>query len=282
MSIADPPESTALAAQLRAIESGDRLSVARAISVLEDEQRSATSPLARELSLRSGRAHVLGITGAPGAGKSTLVSALLGELLRRGQRVAVLAVDPSSPITGGALLGDRVRMGEFDGHENVFIRSIASRGHLGGLSRTTKGIVDLFDAAGFDTVIVETVGAGQSDVEIASIADTSLVATPPGLGDDVQASKAGILEIADILVVTKGALPQADRVARQLRDMLALRPARPGWTVPVLTTAATRHQGIAELLDAASAHARASGKGRRHELRPWRAWRASDGQGAGP
>lgn len=259
-----PTAAAALSARLAAIEGGDRLALSRAISALENELPEAV-PLARELSLRSGRAHVLGITGAPGAGKSTLVSALLGELLRRGQRVAILAVDPSSPITGGAVLGDRVRMGEFGAHENVFIRSIASRGHLGGLTRTSEGIIDLFDAAGFDTVIVETVGAGQSEVEIASMADTSIVVTPPGLGDEVQASKAGILEIADILVVTKGDLPLADRTARELRDMLALRPARKGWKVPVLTTVATRHEGLAELLDAARAHATASGKGRRHE-----------------
>jgi len=256
--------SSNVATLLAAIESGQRLALSRAITALENELPIA-QPLARELSLRSGRAHVLGITGAPGAGKSTLVNALLGELLRRGQRVAILAVDPSSPITGGAVLGDRVRMGEFGAHENVFIRSIASRGHLGGLSRTSEGIIDLFDAAGFDTVIVETVGAGQSEVEIASLADTSIVATPPGLGDDVQASKAGILEIADILVVTKGDLPLADRTARELKDMLVLRPPRKGWKVPVLTTTATQHQGVAELIDAARAHASASGKGRRHE-----------------
>ena len=250
-------------AVLRAVESGDRMALSRAISALENELPGASS-LARELSLRSGRAHVLGITGAPGAGKSTLVGSLLGELLRRGQRVAILAVDPSSPITGGAVLGDRVRMGEFGGHDNVFIRSIASRGHLGGLSRASEGIIDLFDLAGFDTVIVETVGAGQSEVEVASLADTTVVVSAPGLGDEVQASKAGILEIADILVVTKADLPQAERTARELREMLAMRPVRPGWNVPVLTTVATQHQGVQELLDAAKDHALAAGKRRRH------------------
>lgn len=251
------------AAVLRAVASGNRMALSRAISALENELPGASS-LARELSLRSGRAHVLGITGAPGAGKSTLVGSLLGELLRRGQRVAILAVDPSSPITGGAVLGDRVRMGEFGGHENVFIRSIASRGHLGGLSRASEGIIDLFDLAGFDTVIVETVGAGQSEVEVASLADTTVVVSAPGLGDEVQASKAGILEIADILVVTKADLPQAERTARELREMLAMRPVRVGWKVPVLTTVATQHQGVPELLDAAKDHALAAGKRRRH------------------
>lgn len=260
------PASPKIAELLQAIGGGNRLALSRAISALENEAPIAHE-LLRELSLRSGRAHVLGVTGAPGAGKSTLVSALLGEVLSRGQTVAILAVDPSSPITGGAVLGDRVRMGEFGAHERVFIRSIASRGHLGGLSRTSQGIIDLFDVAGFDTVIVETVGAGQSEVEIASMADTCIVAMPPGLGDDVQASKAGILEIADILVVTKGDLPLADRTARELRDMLALRQARKSWKVPVLMTVATRREGLEELLDAADSHATASGKGRRHEVK---------------
>ncbi|MCL4747359.1 MAG: methylmalonyl Co-A mutase-associated GTPase MeaB [Burkholderiaceae bacterium] len=247
---------------LRAVESGDRRALARAASVLENGLPLAPEMM-RELSRRSARAHVLGVTGAPGAGKSTLVSAVIGELLARGQRVAVLAVDPSSPITGGAVLGDRIRMGEFGANERVFIRSIASRGHLGGLSRTTAAIIDLFDAAGYDTIVVETVGAGQSEVEVASLADTSVVVCPPGLGDEVQASKAGILEIADLLVVTKGDLPLAERTMLELREMVALRSAREGRDVPVLKTAATRHEGVAELVDAAREHAAGSGVGRR-------------------
>ena len=225
-----------------------------------------------------GRAHVVGVTGAPGAGKSTLIDALLGEYLARGQRIAVVAVDPSSPITGGAVLGDRVRMGEHGAHENVFIRSLASRGHLGGLSRTTSRIVDVLDAAGFDTIIVETVGAGQSEVEIAKVADTRLVVCPPGLGDNVQAIKAGILEIADVLIVSKGDLPAAEATVRDLKEMLRLR--RAGATpVPVLTTAAARREGIAAVVDAVIAHASSVGRGRRFKATPATADNRGDDEG---
>jgi LAO/AO transport system ATPase len=205
---------------------------------------------------------VIGITGAPGAGKSTLINALLGELLARGRRIGVVAVDPSSPITGGAVLGDRVRMGSHGAHDNVFIRSLASRGHLGGVSRTTRQVVDVLDAAGFDVVIVETVGAGQSEVEIIEIADTRVVVCPPGLGDEVQAIKAGILEIADLLVVNKADLPSAEVTARELKEMLRLRPGSRA-DVAVLKTSATRGEGITALADAAEAHAAAAGVGRR-------------------
>ncbi len=192
--------------------------------------------------------------------------ALLGELLARGKRIAVVAVDPSSPITGGAVLGDRVRMGEHGAHADVFIRSVASRGHLGGLARTTASMIDVLDAAGFDSVIVETVGAGQSEVEIMRVADTRLVACPPGLGDDVQALKAGILEIADVLVVTKSDLPGGEPTARDLKDMLHLRAAGASgsWVVPVINTSATTGAGIKEAVDAVerhAAHARAAAGG---------------------
>ena len=159
----------------------------------------------------------------PGAGKSTLVDALIGELLALNGRVGVVAVDPSSPITGGAILGDRIRMGTHQGDERVFIRSLASRGHVGGLSRSAARAVDVLDAAGYAHIIVETVGAGQSEVEIAELADTRIVVLPPGLGDDVQAIKAGILEIADIYVVNKADLPLAERAERELLSMIALR-----------------------------------------------------------
>ncbi len=248
-----------------AILAGDRRSIARAISAIEQGEAGARA-LAVAIAPHLGRAHVLGITGAPGAGKSTLINALLGALLARGQRIAVVAVDPSSPVTGGAVLGDRVRMGEHGAHENVFIRSLASRGHLGGISRTTGQIVDVLDAAGFDTVIVETVGAGQSEVEIARIADTRLVVCPPGLGDSVQAIKAGILEIADILVVSKSDLPAAEVTVRDLEEMLRLRRAAMS-PVKVLKTAATRGEGIAAVVDAVIAHAQAAGRGRRFKAR---------------
>lgn len=259
---ADPARAAVQAdARIVPILAGDRRAISRAITVIENAAPAAAA-LAAALAPHCGRAHVVGITGAPGAGKSTLINALLGELLERGQRVAVVAVDPSSPVSGGAVLGDRVRMGEHGANEHVFIRSLSARGHLGGLSRTTARIVDVLDAAGFDTVIVETVGAGQSEVAIGTLADTSVVVCPPGLGDDIQAIKAGILEIANILVVNKGDLPAAERTERDLRTMLALRRGR-AQAVPVLRTTATSGEGIAALADRIAEHAKQSGRGRR-------------------
>jgi LAO/AO transport system ATPase len=243
---------------------GNRRAIARAITAFESGAPDAAS-LAAAITPRLGRAHVIGITGAPGAGKSTLINALLGELLARGKRVGVVAVDPSSPISGGAVLGDRVRMAEHGSHENVFVRSVASRGHLGGLSRATSRIVDVMDAAGFDTIIVETVGAGQSEVEIAKIGDTRIVVCPPGLGDGIQAIKAGILEIADILVVNKGDSPLASRTARDLHEMLHLRRASAP-KVAVLVTTATTGEGVPALVDKIAEHRGATGVGTR--LRP--------------
>ncbi|MGE5170359.1 MAG: methylmalonyl Co-A mutase-associated GTPase MeaB [Rudaea sp.] len=240
---------------------GERRAIAQAISAFENGAPGA-GDLVRALGDHLGRARVLGITGPPGAGKSTLVNALLGELVARGLRVGVVAVDPSSPITGGAVLGDRARMSEHGGHERVFIRSLSSRGHPGGLAQRTDRIVDVLDAAGFDVVIVETVGAGQSEVAIDAVADTRVVVCPPGLGDGLQAIKAGILEIADVFVVNKSDLPGADVTARDLADMLRLR--REGErSRPVLKTTATRGEGIAALVDAVLAHADQAGRGRR-------------------
>jgi LAO/AO transport system ATPase len=246
---------------LAPVLAGDRRSIARAITQLEVEG-PASAPLRAALARHVGAAHVIGITGAPGAGKSTLINALLGELLARGARVGVVAVDPSSPVTGGAVLGDRVRMGEHGADDRVFIRSVAARGHLGGVSRQTGQIIDVLDAAGFDTIVVETVGTGQSEVEIAGLADTKVVVCAPGLGDDVQAIKAGILEIADILVVNKGDSPLAQDTERSLRDMLRLR-RRGEREVPVVRTTATTREGVAALADAIAAHAAHAGRGRR-------------------
>lgn len=253
---------------MQALLSGERGAVARAISQIERGERDPGA-VSNALAPHLGRAHVLGVTGSPGAGKSTLVHALLGEMLARGRRIAVVAVDPSSPISGGAVLGDRVRMGEHGAHPDVFIRSVASRGHLGGLSVSTEAIVDVLDAAGFDTVIVETVGAGQSEVEIMRVADTRLVACAPGLGDNIQAIKAGILEIADVLAVTKSDLPGAEGTARDLKDMLHLRAAAPqqSWVVPVINSSATTGAGVTQLVDAIEAHRTKAGTSRRLHAR---------------
>ena len=215
-----------------------------------------------ELAPRCGRAHVVGITGAPGAGKSTLINVLLGEYAKRGRSVAVVAVDPSSPISGGSILGDRLRMDEHGSREDVFIRSVSARGHLGGLSRHAGRIIDVFDAVGFDVVIVETVGAGQSEVEIRHFADSNIVVCPPGLGDDVQAIKAGIIEIADLLVVNKADLPQAERTVLDLTSAVHLRH-RTDWQVQVLRTVATSGEGVVELIDAIEEHGRTTGIGKR-------------------
>jgi LAO/AO transport system kinase len=235
---------------------GDRVALARALSALEMEGGEAASVL-RTIFPRLGRARVVGVTGAPGAGKSTLVNAYIAELRRRGQSVGVVAIDPSSPHSGGAILGDRIRMTQHSGDPGVFVRSLASRGHVGGLSRMASRAVDVMDAAGRDVVIVETVGAGQSEIEVAEIADTKIVVTAPGLGDEIQALKAGILEIADILVVNKADLPHARRAAAQLEAMLDFRDSAP-WRPPVLCTASIRGEGIAELADAVEAHARSA------------------------
>ena len=196
-----------------------------------------------------GKAVTVGFTGPPGAGKSTLIDAVITELRRRGSKVAVTAVDPTSPLSGGAVLGDRIRMGRHTEDAGVFIRSLASRGHLGGLTVGIQPIVDVLDAAGWNIILVETVGAGQSETEVVEVADVRVVVNAPGLGDDVQAIKAGILEIASILVVNKADLPSAARTVRQLRNMLGLR--REGErNVPVIETVASSGQGVVQLVDA--------------------------------
>jgi LAO/AO transport system kinase len=229
--------------------------VARLISLVED-----ASPLLREamaaLAPLTGGARVVGLTGSPGVGKSTTTSALVAALRRRGDRVGVLAVDPSSPFSGGALLGDRVRMQEHATDPGVFIRSLASRGHLGGLSWATPQALRVLDAAGCDVVLVETVGVGQSEVEVAGLADTVVVLLAPGMGDGIQAAKAGILEIGDVYVVNKADRDGADTTARELRHMLSLgeRRAEGDWTPPIVKAIASRGEGIDDLLAALDAH----------------------------
>src|SRR5918995_1455218 len=207
------------AALADAAMSGDRRALARLLTAVEN--RTATAEVAlRRLYPVAGKAHLVGITGPPGSGKSTLVAALIGVVRAAGRAVAVVAVDPSSPITGGALLGDRVRMQAYAGDPDVFIRSMASRGHAGGLASTSTAAAAVLDAAGFDLILIETVGTGQSEVEVAAAADTTVVLEAPEMGDEVQAIKAGLLEVADLVVVNKGDKPGALRTAAQLRAML--------------------------------------------------------------
>jgi len=202
-----------------------------------------------------GRARVIGLTGAPGVGKSTMTSALIARYRAAGKRVGVLAIDPSSPFTGGALLGDRIRMQEHATDQGVFIRSMASRGHLGGLAAATPRAVRVLDAAGFDVIIVETVGVGQAEVDIASQADSVIVLLAPGMGDAVQAAKAGILETGDLFVVNKADKPDAQAVVRDLRGMLALGTWDNGWKPRILTAIAQEADGVAEVIEALDAHA---------------------------
>lgn len=233
---------------------GQHAAIARLLSLVED-----SSPLLREvmeaLAPHWGHAHVVGLTGAPGVGKSTSTNALVGELRRRGRTVAVLAVDPSSPFSGGALLGDRIRMGDHTGDPGVYIRSMASRGHLGGLSWATPQAVRVLDAVGFDTVVVETVGVGQSEVEVAGLADTTVVLLAPGMGDGIQAAKAGILEVGDLYVVNKADREGADAVRRDLRTMLSHSERPEGsWRRRVLKAVARSGEGVPEVVDRLAEH----------------------------
>ena len=232
---------------------GDRLALARLVSRIENNGAEARAALAA-LYPYTGRAHRVGVTGAPGTGKSTLANEMAKAWRRQGQTVGIVAVDPTSPFSGGALLGDRIRMRDLAGDPGVFIRSMATRGSLGGLARATSDAVKVLDAAGFDIVLIETVGAGQSEVDIARTAHTVLVVEAPGFGDDVQAIKAGILEIADILVVNKADQPGAEHTARTLRAMLDLGQARRSWQPPILKTVATEGQGVADVVEAVTRH----------------------------
>ncbi len=239
---------------------GDRRALARMVTLIENEAPQARRYLA-ELHQHAGRAHIIGVTGPPGAGKSTLVTHLVRELRRRDRKIGVVAIDPTSPFTGGAILGDRIRMMELAGDPQVFIRSMASRGSLGGLSASTRDVVRAMDAAGYDPIIIETIGTGQAEVEVMRAAQTVLVVSAPGMGDEVQAIKAGILEIADIFVVSKADKPGADQTVAELAMLLSLDPNRrlhdkskPYWRIPVLKTSAIKDQGISQLVDAIEQH----------------------------
>ena len=235
---------------------GDQRAVARAISLVEDG-RPELEELSAGIFARTGRAATVGITGAPGVGKSTLAGALVSQARERGLRVAVLAVDPTSPYTGGALLGDRVRMQEHATDPDVFIRSMATRGHLGGMALAAPEAVRILDAAGYDLVLVETVGVGQAEVEVAAATDTAVVVLAPGLGDAVQMAKAGILEVADVFVVNKADRDGAAEVVRELRQMLHMGQAR-DWEPPILSATASDGGGVAELWQAIEQHREAA------------------------
>lgn len=248
---------------------GEQRALARAISLVENDPAAAPA-LMRRLFGRTGRARVIGVTGAPGVGKSTLVDGLAAEYRRLGRTVGILAIDPSSPFSGGAILGDRIRMQRHALDDGVYLRSMATHGHLGGVSHATSDAALILDAAGREVVLIETVGVGQGEVDIARTADVSIVVTIPDAGDDVQAMKAGIMEIADVFVVNKADRPGADRTAGEIEAMLALREFGDGaWRPPVLKTRATTGGGVTAVIDAVRQFAAAHGGS--HERRRARA-----------
>ena len=244
--------ATATVDLLARARGGDKRSIARLVSVVENDEPGAAEAM-RALYPQTGRAQIVGITGPPGGGKSTLVNRLAGTYRERASRVAIVAVDPSSPFTGGAILGDRIRMRERFLDEGIFIRSMASRGHAGGLARATARVVNVLDALGTDVILVETVGVGQEEVDVIRVVDTVCLVTVPGLGDDIQAIKAGVFEIADVLVVNKADRPGADETARDLAQMLSLAKDRP-WKTPIVRTSAQSGDGLPQLVDAIDKH----------------------------
>jgi LAO/AO transport system kinase len=246
----------AVKANIEKVLLGDQLAGAKLIRMLEEGDPMGIEGL-KALYAHAGNALVLGITGPPGSGKSTLITHIITELRRRNMKVGVVAIDPSSPLSGGAFLGDRIRMRQHTEDEGVFIRSMATRGHLGGLSKTTYETTMVLDAMGYDVIIIETVGVGQAEVEIAEFAHTKAVICLPGMGDDIQVMKAGLLEIGDVFVVNKADKPGTDDVVSQLRGMLEMGTiAEDGWHPPVLKTVALNAEGIAELVNAFWSHRR--------------------------
>jgi LAO/AO transport system kinase len=239
---------------LRGAVAGERLALARLLTAIENDAPGLRDLLPQLFAAGQG-GHVVGVTGPPGSGKSTLVNALTDEWRRRGRRVGIVAVDPSSPYTGGAIMGDRIRMMDHSADREVFMRSMASRGELGGIAAATWMAAAALDAAGYDPILIETVGAGQSEIEIARLAETTVVVEVPEMGDEVQAIKAGLLEVADLLVVNKGDRPGADLAARHLRAMLSTAGGRIGRKPPpIMLTTATSGEGVAALADAIDAH----------------------------
>ncbi|WP_457252416.1 methylmalonyl Co-A mutase-associated GTPase MeaB [Pedococcus sp. P5_B7] len=249
------PRTVDVPALVESARAGSPRAVARLISLVEDGHPALREVMAA-LAPHSGQAHIIGITGSPGVGKSTSTNALVGAFRQQGKRIGILAVDPSSPFSGGALLGDRVRMQDHALDPDVYIRSMASRGHLGGLSWTTPQALRVLDAAGCEVILVETVGVGQSEVEVAGLADTTIVLLAPGMGDGIQAAKAGILEIGDVFVVNKADRDGADATVRDIRHMISLGDrTEPGlWRPPVIKTVAQQGQGIDEVMEAIEKH----------------------------
>jgi len=239
---------------MASILGGDKRSIARAITAIENGDQGITE-LLKQLFPNTGHALVIGITGAPGSGKSTLVDALAAHYRSSGETVGIIAVDPSSPFTGGAILGDRIRMQNMATDAGVFIRSMAARGHLGGLASATADAIAILDAARYDRIIVETVGVGQDEIDIVKTADITLVVLVPGMGDDIQAIKAGIMEIADIFVLNKADREGVLRTERELESMLTIAERPDGWKQPIVKTVAIRADGVNELADAIQAYA---------------------------
>ena len=252
---------------------GDRRAIGRAISTIENGEPVGNA-LLKLLFAKGGGAEVIGVTGSPGVGKSTLVEKLAAEYRRAGPQVGIIAVDPSSPFSGGAVLGDRVRMQSLATDQGVYIRSMATRGHLGGLAPAAHDVVTILEAAGCDVVLIETVGVGQDEVDVARLADTTLLLLVPGMGDDVQTFKAGVMEIADVFVINKADRPGADRVEQELSAMLSITPQPDGWLPPIVKTVATTGLGIRSVQEALGEFRRfgeQEGVTRRRRMVKWRA-----------
>jgi len=239
----------------RGVLAGDRRSIARAITIIENNTAEAKKLIA-SIYPRTGKAHIIGLTGPSGSGKSTLIEKIVREYRRRGKTVGVIAVDPTSPFTGGAFLGDRIRMQELSTDQGVFIRSMATRNYSGGLAKVTKDAVKVLDAAGKDIILVETVGAGQSEVEIIKVAQTTVVVHAPGLGDEIQAIKAGLMEIADIFVVNKADRENADKAVTDIQSILQLNNKETAWKPPILKTTALTGEGVPQLIEKLEEHRR--------------------------